>query len=324
MTLVIGTDEAAYGPNLGPLVVAATAWRVDAPPNEAEDRITAAAEMVERSAALDGLSPLWGDSKEIYRAGAGMDPLERGVLVATAVATGAVARSWSDLERMLGPLGPPDAAAESPEWSLLASARVPDRIDATAADALAARIRDALAAHGVQLVAVRCHCVYAGRFNRELDRGLNKSDILSRTTLDLAASLAASGPDEPLVVWCDRHGGRKRYAGVVTEAFAKRLDGGLVRPLAETASRSDYALGASGRIEFAVGGESRTPVAVASMTAKYVRERAMACFNTFWSARQPGLLPTAGYPLDAKRWREDARGTIEAADVPPQAVWRRA
>ena len=29
MTLVIGTDEAGYGPNLGPLVVAATAWRVD-------------------------------------------------------------------------------------------------------------------------------------------------------------------------------------------------------------------------------------------------------------------------------------------------------
>ena len=30
MTLVIGTDEAGYGPNLGPLVVAATAWQVDA------------------------------------------------------------------------------------------------------------------------------------------------------------------------------------------------------------------------------------------------------------------------------------------------------
>lgn len=324
MTVVIGTDEAAYGPNIGPLVVAATAWQVDAPPNEVEDRIAAAAEVVERSAAVDGPSPLWGDSKEIYRAGAGMEPLERGALVATAVAAGAVASSWSDLERTLGPLRPPNAATESPEWSLLASAPVPERVDDAAIDSLASRIRDALAEHGVRLVAVRCHCVYAGRFNGELDRGLNKSDILSRTTLDLAASLAASGPDEPLVVWCDRHGGRKRYAGVVTAAFADRLDGGLARPLTETASRSNYALGDRGRIEFAVGGESRTPVAVASMTAKYVRERAMDCFNAFWSARQPGLRPTAGYPLDAKRWREDARGAIEAAGVPTETIWRRA
>ena len=315
MTVVIGTDEAGYGPNLGPLVVAATAWRVDAPPDEAENRIAAAAAHVERSAAAGGPSPLWGDSKAIYRAGTGMEPLERGVLGATAVAAGAVPRSWSDLER---------AAAESPEWSLLASARVPDRVDVAAIGSLGSTIRDALAEHGVWILAVRCECVYAGRFNGELDRGLNKSDILSRTTLDLAASLAASGPDEPLVVWCDRHGGRKRYAGVVTEAFATRLDGGLARPLVETASRSDYAIGDRGRIEFSVGGESRTPVAVASMTAKYVRERAMACFNAFWSARQPGLAATAGYPLDAKRWREDARGVIEAAGVTPETIWRRA
>ena len=32
VTLVIGTDEAGYGPNLGPLVVAATAWQLAAAP----------------------------------------------------------------------------------------------------------------------------------------------------------------------------------------------------------------------------------------------------------------------------------------------------
>ena len=29
MAYLIGTDEAGYGPNLGPLVVSATVWRVD-------------------------------------------------------------------------------------------------------------------------------------------------------------------------------------------------------------------------------------------------------------------------------------------------------
>ena len=29
MPYLVGTDEAGYGPNLGPLVVSATVWRVD-------------------------------------------------------------------------------------------------------------------------------------------------------------------------------------------------------------------------------------------------------------------------------------------------------
>jgi ribonuclease HII len=82
--------------------------------------------------------------------------------------------------------------------------------------------------------------------------------------------------------------------------------------------------GRTARIEFTVGGESRTPVAIASMTAKYVRERAMECFNRYWSTRQPGLRPTAGYPLDANRWRSDAAATIAAAGIDASMLWRRA
>ena len=43
MTLVIGTDEAGYGPNLGPLVVAATLWDVAGTPPEIEAILAAAA-----------------------------------------------------------------------------------------------------------------------------------------------------------------------------------------------------------------------------------------------------------------------------------------
>ena len=31
MLYVVGTDEAGYGPNLGPLVIAATVWQIDEP-----------------------------------------------------------------------------------------------------------------------------------------------------------------------------------------------------------------------------------------------------------------------------------------------------
>jgi ribonuclease HII len=334
MTLVIGTDEAGYGPSLGPLVVAATAWRVAAAADEAEGILTEAIRAA-TSESAHGL--VWADSKAVFRpAGrraAGDDTphplgrLEHGLLVAAAILAGDVPGDWRALEAIVGPLGPEARADGGPQWESLDRAAVPLATDAGTAGRGAAVVSAALARHGVRLLAVRIRCLYPGRFNADLDRGLNKSDILSQTTLGLAAELvssrAADAP-EPLLVWCDRHGGRKRYAGVVGDAFAAVLDGALVSPIEETAARSSYRLGWRGRIEFCVGGESRPPVALASMAAKYVRERAMGCFNAFWAGREPGLRPTAGYPQDAVRWREEAREAITASGIPADQFWRRA
>ncbi|MEI7781546.1 MAG: hypothetical protein WCJ18_06425, partial [Planctomycetota bacterium] len=73
MTIVIGTDEAGYGPNLGPLVVAATAWRIEAAPAAAEEAVAGIASRVANTVAAAG--PLWGDSKQIYRSGSGFAAL---------------------------------------------------------------------------------------------------------------------------------------------------------------------------------------------------------------------------------------------------------
>jgi ribonuclease HII len=79
-----------------------------------------------------------------------------------------------------------------------------------------------------------------------------------------------------------------------------------------------------GRIEFTVGGEARIPVALASMTAKYLRELCMRAFNAFWGERAAGLEPTAGYPVDAHRWRRDAAAAIKETGLGIDAIWRRA
>jgi hypothetical protein len=313
MTLLIGTDEAGYGPNLGPLTVAATAWQVAAPPDEVEATLAAAVEAA-------APARLWGDSKAIYRAGAGFEQLELGVLVALGLTGEPLPTDWPCLAAALGlAIGDPP-----PERNVIDLLRVPRHPRASAGSELVAEIRHRLGERGVRLAAVRCRVVQPGEFNGLLDRRLNKSDILSMVTLDLAASLAGVGPadaaPEPLVIWCDRHGGRRRYAAQVTQAFATPL----VSPLEETPARSSYRIGTSGRIEFSVGGESRTPVAVASMTAKYVRERAMEAFNDFWGVRQPGLVATAGYPVDAARWRVEAAPAIERAGIGWNDVWRRA
>lgn len=309
MTLVIGTDEAGYGPNLGPLVIGGTVWRVAAEPSEVEPAL-------ER--VMTAARPLWGDSKSIYKAGAGRDALERGVLVALALAGGGEPTGWVELACSLGP---GCAAGAVPEAATLAAVGLPLERHEPSCGARALALRQPLAAVGVGLVAVRCRVVQPGEFNALLERGLNKSDILSQITLDLAADLATlAAAGEPVVIWCDRHGGRRRYAPQVSRAF----NATLVQPLEEQPQRSVYAVGGGRSIAFSVGGERRLPVAVASMTAKYVRELAMLGFNDFWRQRQPELAATAGYPVDAGRWRREAAAAVAAAGVAWDSIWRRA
>lgn len=307
MTLVIGTDEAGFGPNLGPLVVAATAWRVAA----GGDVDHALATAIEAAGGVP-----WDDSKRVFKAGAGLAALERPTLAALAMVHGRVPDSWPAL------LADVAAAADPapPEALQLAGLRLPRETAAATAVVLADELRAALESAGVTLVAVRARVVQPAAFNGLLAAGRNKSDILSQTTLELAAALRGECGDPRAVVWCDRHGGRHRYAALV----ARHFDEPLVQTLEETAERSVYQAGTGVRIEFCVGGESRVPVALASMTAKYLREVSMAGFNAHWCGLVPGLGPTAGYPVDALRWRR----AVESAPAPPavawDAVWRRA
>jgi hypothetical protein len=228
MTLLIGTDEAGYGPNLGPLVVAATAWRVDTPAEDAEAVLTAAMLEVDAATEAGRGTPLWADSKQIYRGGAGLDRLERGVLIGLGLACGALPGSWAELAESVGPISPRNGCRD--EWRELAPLTVPREADAAECIKQATAVRDLLARHGVVLERVACRGIYPREFNALLHDGLNKSDILSAATLDLAATLRAVAPDEPAVVWCDRHGGRKRYGGLV----ARHFDAALVQPLQET------------------------------------------------------------------------------------------
>ena len=313
MTLVIGTDEAGYGPALGPLVVAATAWQVAAAPDDAE---AAVARATAAAAAAGG--PAWADSKQVYRAGAGFAALERGAMVGVAIATGSAPADWRTLEQAVGPISPRDPRGG---WEHLSAVPV------TGADGAAATaVATALARHGVVLERIVCRGIYPAEFNALLATGANKSDILSQATLDLAAGLRATAPAEPALVWCDRHGGRKRYGGLV----ARHFDAPLVEAREEAPRRSVYVVPQTGgrpsfcRVEFCVGGEARPPVALASMAAKYVRELAMQAFNDFWCRRASGLEPTAGYPVDAARWRQAAAAAIQATGTSADALWRRA
>jgi ribonuclease HII len=73
---------------------------------------------------------------------------------------------------------------------------------------------------------------------------------------------------------------------------------------------------------FRTKAEELLPVALASMVSKYLREVLMIRFNEFWRQHVPGLKPTKGYPLDAKRFREQIADQAAALGITENRFWR--
>ncbi len=63
-------------------------------------------------------------------------------------------------------------------------------------------------------------------------------------------------------------------------------------------------------------------VALASIVSKTLREEWMDVFNAFWASHVPGLRPTAGYPVDAARFRRAVEPSALALGVDPRLWWR--
>lgn len=278
----LGTDEAGYGPNLGPLVVSATLWNG----------------VPESVAGVD-------DSKRLYNSATGsLERLEHGVFGALLATDGNVPATEKDLwERLCGKA--PDVVGNTPWLTSGGLAR-----------ASAEPFRD--------LRDVRATVLQPAEFNRRLERDGNKSTLLTRTTLELAKRLIDTLPGKAdVVVYGDKHGGRNAYAAPVYECYPDAF----LEILEESRALSVYRLTdeRERRLEmrFEAKGEKHPQTALASMFAKYLRERAMRTFNAFWAEKVPGLAPTAGYPEDAKRFYREIDAERERLGIDPDSIWRK-
>jgi ribonuclease HII len=352
MGILIGMDEAGYGPNLGPLVVAATAWKLEEGAGSRESGVgkkkaSAAGGVCLASAATPKVCEFdlyrrlrrvvsvapsdthiaIADSKALYKPGSGLRQLERGVH-AVLTAIGRPAACWSEAVDAFA--ADADGACRQLCWHDDFDCPLP--VDATCEELLplGGRLQVACDRAGMRPLAIRARLIYPAEFNELCEKYASKGAALSHVTIGLLREVMGAArtlarplaeASSPVYAVCDKHGARNRYAALLQHHFADDW----IEAVCEGHVESCYQWGPpESRVEcvFRMKGEAFLPTALASMTAKYLRELAMRAFNEFWCARVPGLRPTAGYPTDAPRFKQAIAAVQRELGVDDHLLWR--
>ena len=308
MAVVVGIDEAGYGPRVGPLVVSAVAFRVRDGVGDVAlwDLLAPAAGRPERGADRIPID----DSKRLFSRSAGLGRLER-----TALAfAGAAGFQPSTVRGLLGAMAILREDPDAYPWYRGWDAPLPRAVSREQPERDARRLQ---ALGAVEFLGARLAPVLTAEFNRIVEAHGTKAAALFLRTADLLEWAWERWGREGLVVLADKHGGRNRYGLLLHQAFF----GAHLETLEEGRRASRYHLTDGHRamtIGFYMDGDAHhLPVALASVFSKFVRELFMEGFNAYWTRRVPGLRPTAGYGVDARRFLEElARADALPAEPP--------
>jgi hypothetical protein len=327
----VGIDEAGYGPNLGPLVMTAVVAearakdgdRLGSSPLTTLDLWADLAATVDRAGGDPGR--LWvDDSKVILRGGKGRDRLESACLAALHAAGIDLPGSPVDLLAAIK-AGTPDEAELSPWFESGSIAESwPWVVSRAVVDELLSRRAFEPAGGQWRLVAIESVVVGPSRFNAGLVASGSKADVhFAAFARLLRRSWERAGDGLPTFATGDKHGGRHYYFEPLSRAF----DDAWIDRGAEGPESSRYTIrDGSRRLELTLtprADGANGLVALASIVSKAVREIWMDGFNAYWCARIPGLRPTAGYPVDAARFRR-AIEEVAAMEGHDLAKWWRA
>ena len=313
MPLVVGVDEAGYGPIWGRSSCRRSHFKFPPPMPNSTSCWPPAVSRVGGGGAF-----LVDDSKAVH---AGADPLGR--LEAHVLPwLWPVIRGAPTLGQLVGVLGSCWATEldREPWYDPAESLPVGTSADTPArAELLAAACRAA----DVALAAVVAVVVTPAQFNAILDAEDNKSAV-SRVALVALLAGIAPDPDAPPAVRIDKQGGRNFYGLLLQDAWPDVWIDAVVESAARSAYRGLRGGEPAVAAEFRPRAESAYPdVALASMVSKYLRELLMRQFNRYWQTRVPGLAGTAGYPVDAARFYAAIHPLLAGAGVGEADVWRR-
>lgn len=297
MMVLAGIDEAGLGPKLGPLATAAAAievpddWTPDSPWGHLETAFCRQWRRGETRAVA-------ADSKVVYRAG-GMRAMELTVGAFSILAN-------ASPEPPLATPGVMEKGETHPCYSH--SLRpFPAYTEMGEMEAVAGAMRTAMSRYGASAAHMETALLYEPALNRRYLEGMNKNEALLVETGRHLQRLAEAFSTRPLLVIVDKQGGRNDYLPFLMSLFP----GAWLEVLTCGGMLSAYRWRRrGGEVEFRFQAKADGVsfiTALASLAAKYVRERAMAEFNGWFRERAPGLQGTAGYPEDARRWLAEVR-----------------
>jgi len=305
MVVLVGIDEAGFGPILGPLVVSSSTFLLP------HHLLTANLWHILGKSAGSRRKHLAGrlliaDSKKAYSKSLGIKHLERTVLACLRC----LGKKPATLTELLTLLSPHclERLNDYPWYKGADSYRIStDSADMAIASAV---LKDDLASNGIELLELRSYCLDVAYYNKMVATAKNKASVLFTTTSRLIKNAFDNFAGDDLQIIVDRQGGRVRYRRNLQRMFPDME----LRIILESPTASSYELEAGGkqmRLHFVVGADNRfLPVSLASMVSKYLRELLVDNINRYFARHCAELRPTAGYWKDGLRFIEDLKKNI--------------
>lgn len=326
-----GIDEAGYGPNLGPFVMTLAALGL--PDDMAEANLWHEwASIVKKAGLPRDDRIIVDDSKAVYTPATGVGSLERHLLPFLAPGPATLGHLWT--AHVLTPTDQwlaepwhrseinlpvaPGAHRRKPVKSEESSAGIEEPAAGNAASSRFSLL-------GAPSILFSSVVIFPPLFNLLVNAANSKAAAPLWALGLLCDELQGLAPTGEVAnrLALDRLGGRHHYSALLREQFF----GCRVDVLEESAARGRYHLGLrNGRWRLQIepkADQNYFAVALASMFSKYLREVLMLQFNSWWCAQQAGLVPTAGYPVDANRWWNETKATRDRLHIADERLWRR-
>ena len=305
MAVLVGIDEAGFGPILGPLVVSSSTFSL---PNNLlrSDLWQILVKSVGNKRQRLAGRLLITDSKKAYNKTVGIKHLERTVLAVlsclhqepTTLSTLLEMLCPNCLERLI------DYPWYKDTQNHILSADSADR-------SIASRVfTDDLASNGIKLKQLNSCCLDVAYYNKMVAAVKNKASVLFTATSQLIQVALDNFVGEDLHIIVDRQGGRMHYRKNLQRMFPDMS----LRIIRESPEVSSYELNTDDRamrVHFIVSADEQyLSVSLASMVSKYLRELLIGSINFYFAGFSPDLKPTAGYWEDGLRFIEDLKTNL--------------